>query len=552
LNVAVLLTGFVEVALFFSEFLQNSTEKYFFQICVFDFLFGICDRELRRLTNSYIMSAEEIHQFSQVPIHNDDWSNFCEYTQDHYLGRDASDLTETNKNFMETKIMTNSEVLDILKYTMRIFRDVITYELPMPNVGDYLNFNDNSIDERKAILSGAFRRALTEFSFHQESVAGRLTEDKQVFKDIAISFEEVPVRFLIDVGRFLGFSREPNSGSWDHAGRSYNFRMFCTTLFNDIHDIPRGQVESAPDEDGYNALLDPLDGDDGSGGEHNHHDDNDDDDDDDDDEGGIGNGRSSNNGWNADGWLHWNARIGDATILRLIFLHIVDKHLSKDAGYVEATILDTYLPEAIQMFNENAAVTNVKHKYPVTLTGAIRKTAAQTWLSRVTSQSKGPEPVPMPSGDFLEGIRTNKVRTAWHNYFAYRISFKKIKCPNVSPPGMRHKAPESVASSTKNRTNKRDRSGSISSSATPIGCNPLSREPSPVVPQLSLVEQFNSNNVEYEADLEVMKKLDTKRHEESCGLLRDVAKSVDSLINFLKQQEVNRLLSAAAPSSSNK
>jgi hypothetical protein len=132
-------------------------------------------------------SANEVQQFSQTPIHRDDWTKFVEYTPEHFLGNDASDLTQCQKDFMQTKIMTGDEIMEELKYTMRIFRDVITYELRMPNPGDYHNFDDSTCEERMEVLRNSFVRALVEFRHLQTQVEGPLTEERQVFVDMEMS-----------------------------------------------------------------------------------------------------------------------------------------------------------------------------------------------------------------------------------------------------------------------------------------------------------------------------------------------------------------------------
>ena len=51
-------------------------------------------------------------------------------------------------------------------------------------------------------------------------------KEKKFLKKIEIAESKIPITIGVDMGRFLGFHRQPKSQSWDWAGKSYQMGQF--------------------------------------------------------------------------------------------------------------------------------------------------------------------------------------------------------------------------------------------------------------------------------------------------------------------------------------
>ena len=82
-------------------------------------------------------------------------------------------------------------------------------------------------------------------------------------------------RFSIDLARYTGFSRHPNSNSWEFAGASYNMREFANVVHGILYgeekapeqaDIPTFDplFEASDDESATGPALNPMEGEDKS------------------------------------------------------------------------------------------------------------------------------------------------------------------------------------------------------------------------------------------------------------------------------------------------
>jgi hypothetical protein len=446
------------------------------------------------------------HNFSQVKFNEEEWGQIVEWVQDNYMGGAASDLTHQENRFMHHFIFPNGEIMENLKLTFTVLRDIITFTLgqEMLRPGDYHKYDNSPVAERLRLLESALETNIPEFAYNQRQCADNhaehlRSEAQQALVDMEIGVGDIPTRFLIDVGRFLGYRIAPNSGSWDHAGKSYNFRMFCTTLYNDIHDIHPGVETTELGEDPFV---------------------NDDDDDDEEEEekeevgGGVP--QSHHAPLTTDGAVtEWIANSKPATCLRVCLLSIIYDKIQAGHEYSEDDNLDLYLKSAITMFNDNASSWRFP-QFSLTLFNKIRGTAKGTWLARLVSRGKQPGGKDKPSGSLLEAIPNKKDRELWEYFFDYHISREKIKAPNCAHAVTKRKDGP-VSHQTTNRRAKQQLAsapGEASSSSTTPQAATASSAPSTSPAISSVLDNYKAENEAIEFRIEEIGHEEAARSEE--------------------------------------
>ena len=71
--------------------------------------------------------------------------------------------------------------------------------------------------------------------------------------------ECLSIEFLMDVGRLLGFNRQPNSDSFHHAGKSYLMTLAMTAMHQDSQGTDQQDGGGSPGSDDDNDDEEEVD-----------------------------------------------------------------------------------------------------------------------------------------------------------------------------------------------------------------------------------------------------------------------------------------------------
>jgi hypothetical protein len=133
---------------------------------------------------------------------------------------------------------------------MQIFSEDLSEALDLNDKSDMLKFTGRK-EEIQRLLRAAVVTAAKTFQSEQLKLKDgtvkydgkTLTSEQEWFLKVNVHDhigadgepETGLMDLAIDVGRCLGFHRQPKSESWAYAGRSYNMKYLCSELYRLLH-----------------------------------------------------------------------------------------------------------------------------------------------------------------------------------------------------------------------------------------------------------------------------------------------------------------------------
>lgn len=279
---------------------------------------------------------------------------------------------------------------------------MVTDALPLKEPEDFRRFSDASIGAKEDMLRSAMLDAVPSFNEYKGRVARqKRSPAKELF--MRLDPAQIPLAFLIHVGRFLGFPEMPSSESWRHAGASYNFRMFCKKLWEQMQGVaPRANSPLLSDDDFDN--LSEL---------------------------GNNNAPSVVTAQPVVISESQSFKSGsrNSNFLRLCLLKVATDHLKEGKPYSETNLLGDWLEEAIESYQLHCTDMQC-NPIPVSELPDIRATAGGTWVSRISAKSKVPgmlEPTPASDSVFKDWALSKPFFRQWEGYYCGYIRHHRCK-----------------------------------------------------------------------------------------------------------------------------
>jgi hypothetical protein len=274
-----------------------------------------------------------------------------------------------------------------------------------------MNYNRSSVTVRLDMLQSASYAAIIEFENDKKLISGKMDSSKTAFRQVKFSnTAKLSTLFALHIGRFLGYPTMPSSESWKHAGMSYNFRMFSTTLWDDMNLAPEDAIldmnpipnESKEQEQSV-------------------------------DENAID--------------LEWKSQNKHAAFLRVCFYKLCaeSKLNNTFSSYSDTILLNNLLEPAWDLYENNREYWDLpiisKNVLP-----KIRATAKTAWFKRILEITRYPGNSEMPGTDWKNDILNVRFREAWEKYYCNIIRHWKTTLPDTR--GIKRAADESGSSAS--------------------------------------------------------------------------------------------------------
>jgi hypothetical protein len=74
-------------------------------------------------------------------------------------------------------------------------------------------------------------------------------DGQRLFRWLEIHNDSIPLNLIVDLGRLLGFRKQPRANSWILAGKAYLLGVMCNELFLDLHPQAGDEVVHFDDDD---------------------------------------------------------------------------------------------------------------------------------------------------------------------------------------------------------------------------------------------------------------------------------------------------------------
>ena len=178
-----------------------------------------------------------------VKIQFEQWTKFFEAIESSY-----NDVpVREQQNFRDEFLAPGS----FNQLWIQVFRDCLSESLAQlcgfDEKGAVIAANARPVQDRLSILNSAFTAAIERFNHIQTETRKKdeKTDEEIVLVSIKLPSDStrstypmmMTLPMVIDIGRLLGFYRQPRTQSWIFAGRSYQMAEFCQALYNDIHNV---------------------------------------------------------------------------------------------------------------------------------------------------------------------------------------------------------------------------------------------------------------------------------------------------------------------------
>ena len=320
------------------------------------------------------------------------------------------------------------------------------------------------MEEREDLLKSWVLQACVEFKFLQENEDDDDVENEnplqkaqhKKFMALVPDEDEIPINLIVDIGRFLGLRKEPDSNSWIHAGKSYVFKLFCMGLWEskntnepmpEEHEI--AYAEGANKDNG----LDDLDGNVNSDDREDAED------------------LAVNLGVD-EAIAKWSSNSLNASMLKC---YIVKEWAEKMCGeenehkmeWNERRMLDGDITAAIEKYT---AATGIK--WNPQLLAEIAKSAKGTWMANIVGTAKQQIVLTIPDTPFNDAIRTLNGRQQWTAFYCKQLVVAKTKHPKTNRKrtgGTSLSAAGRAASRQKTNFQQRSSTVTIPTELTPTG-----------------------------------------------------------------------------------
>jgi hypothetical protein len=356
---------------------------------------------------------------TSIQILAEQWDRFYEAV-DNYSG-----MATKEANFVDMFLLPS----DNNDLWLRTIRDCLSESMGFEDDGAHLRLSEQSISAREDFLKTALLAAKEKFLSIQEQIRSKADghsagEEKllqvKLDEDESTAFS---LKFVVDIGRFLGFHRKPRTQSWIYAGRSFEMAQFCQNLSNDQNGTNDAVYDPHDNDDsGYEGLAGIQD---------------------------IGTQDATNN-------VNFKAGNVVSTFVRMCLLKTWSEYFQgpNAQGYSAGKLLST---ESIQAAKENfdreSHKWNVPQKIiPLSWFPDILKTAGN-WERGINAKRREDASARKPTGDCFSDWNIKSLQKEWEAYFCAIIGEAKCKAPKTS----RHREKEGESKSSINR--KKAKSG---------------------------------------------------------------------------------------------